>query len=99
MSKPIFLVLLLLTCFTLEAKEWIHSSGGYKAHRYFEGDQITPSNIDKLERVWKFSSRKADEILTVQSSQFILVHKLSLHLLEVFLLLICKWSSKLGNRT
>jgi quinoprotein glucose dehydrogenase len=68
MSKPIFLVLLLFTCFTLEAKEWIHSSGSYKAHRYFEGDQITPSNIDELERVWKFSSRKADEIQTVQSS-------------------------------
>ena len=68
MSKPIFLVLLLFTCFTLEAKEWTHSSGGYKAHRYFEGDQITPSNIDDLERVWKFSSRKADEIQTVQSS-------------------------------
>lgn len=68
MSKPIFLVLLLFTSFTLEAKEWIHSSGSYKAHRYFEGDQITPSNIDELERVWKFSSRKADEIQTVQSS-------------------------------
>lgn len=68
MSKPIFVVLLLFTCFIVEAKEWNHSSGSYKAHRYFEGNQITPSNIDDLERVWKFSSRKADEILTVQSS-------------------------------
>lgn len=68
MSKRIVLSLLIFTCLISEAKEWPHSSGSYKAHRYFNGSQITPSNINDLERAWTFSSRKADEVMTVQSS-------------------------------
>ena len=68
MPKHLFLLLLLFTCFISEAKEWTHSSGSYKAHRFFNGNQITPSNIDDLERAWKFSSRRSDETITVQSS-------------------------------
>ena len=68
MSKSIILLTMILSCFILEANEWTHSSGSYKAHRYYNGNQINLSNIDDLERAWKFSSRKSDEIMTVQAS-------------------------------
>ncbi len=66
--KYIFLFLIFSTFHEIEAKEWNHSSGTYKSERFFNGDQITPSNVNDLIVAWKYSSGKIDEALTVQSS-------------------------------
>jgi quinoprotein glucose dehydrogenase len=68
-KAKIFLSFCILSiCFPSEAAQWAHSPGSYKSERYYEGDQINPSNISDLEVAWKFSSGKIDETLTVQSS-------------------------------
>ncbi len=66
--KSFFLFLIFSTFHEIEAKEWNHSSGTYKSERFFNGDQITPSNVKDLMVVWKYSSGKIDAALTVQSS-------------------------------
>ena len=60
--KSIFLILILILIFStfhaIEAKEWNHSAGTYKSERFFNGDQITPSNVNDLVVAWKYSSGK-----------------------------------------
>jgi len=62
------LFILFSTSYGLEANAWSHSSGSYKSERFYEGNQITPSNVNDLVVAWKYSSGKIDERLTVQAS-------------------------------
>jgi outer membrane protein assembly factor BamB/mono/diheme cytochrome c family protein len=67
-SKSIFLLSIFLTCFITQAKESTHGPGTYMAQRYFDGAQINASNINNLEKAWKFSPGKIDGWAAVQSS-------------------------------
>lgn len=99
----LFLCVLFLTSpMTLDAKNWMRSSGNNEAHLYSEDTQINPANVSNLSKAFLFNTGHTIESLGIQSTPIFIGDKLIINAIENISAINPKngnliWQHKLGS--